>query len=135
MLGTMMNMVNDRGIEPEQLHILPEIFTKFINLIKSGAVNRGMGKQIFEAMADAGEGFDPETYAKKHGLGQISDERLIVDTVRQVMDDNAKTVDEYHLGKTKVYGFLVGEAMKRLKGKASPEIINKALKEALEEGR
>ncbi|MBR6638344.1 MAG: Asp-tRNA(Asn)/Glu-tRNA(Gln) amidotransferase GatCAB subunit B, partial [Lachnospiraceae bacterium] len=49
------------------------------------------------------------------------------DVVKKVIEENATVVEEYREGKTKVLGFLVGQCMKRLKGKANPEMINKIM--------
>ena len=42
-----------------------------------------------------------------------------------------KEVSDYKAGKTKVVGFFVGRIMKETKGKANPEIVNRILKEKL----
>jgi len=123
--------MDDRGVEPSQLAIDPAAFAQFVKLIAGGVINRGTGKVVFEAMFEAGPGFDPERFVQDNNLAQVNDEALIASTVQAVLDENPKTVEQYHAGQQKVFGFLVGQAMKRLKGKASPEIVNKALREAL----
>jgi len=130
MLGNMMYLMDDRNIEPEDLNVAPEAFAKFVQLIGSGTINRGVGKQVFEALFD--HGTDPEQYVKDHDLAQVSDESLIISTVERVLAENPKTIEQFKSGQQKVFGFLVGQAMKQLKGKASPEMINKALHESLE---
>jgi len=130
MLGNMMYLMDDRGLQPEDLTLAPEQFAKFVKLIEAGTINRGVGKQVFEALFD--HGTDPEQYVKDNDLAQVNDESLIVSTVQAVLDANPATVEQYKAGEVKVFGFLVGQCMKQLKGKASPEMINKVLKDALE---
>jgi aspartyl-tRNA(Asn)/glutamyl-tRNA(Gln) amidotransferase subunit B len=52
--------------------------------------------------------------------------------VRQVMDANADAVAQYRAGKTKTFGFLVGQVLKATKGKASPERVNELMRRLLD---
>ena len=61
----------------------------------------------------------------------VGDDNLVKDTVEKVLAANPKTIEEYKSGKTKVLGFLVGQCMKELKGKADPGTINALLRDAL----
>ncbi len=68
---------------------------------------------------------------KKMDLGQISDEGELRATVEKVIADNPQSVADYRGGKDKALGFLVGQTMKAMKGKANPGLVNKILKELL----
>ena len=80
------------------------------------------------------EGFldiDPESYVKEHGLGQVSDEGELRSAIQQILTDNPQSVADYKSGKEKAMGFLVGQTMKAMKGKANPGMVNQILKELL----
>jgi len=77
------------------------------------------------------ENIDPEEYVKEHNLGLISDENMLRDLVQAVLDENPKSVSDYKSGKTKAFGFLVGQTMKAVKGQADPMLVNKILTELL----
>ena len=49
----------------------------------------------------------------------------------QVLEENPQSVEDYHNGKEKAIGFLVGQTMKKMKGKANPGLVNQLLKELL----
>lgn len=69
---------------------------------------------------------------QKKGLGQVSDTGAIEKMIDQVLADNPNQVAEYRAGKTKVFGFFVGAAMKASKGQANPDLVNELLKKKLE---
>ena len=52
-------------------------------------------------------------------------------TIEQIVKDNPQSVEDYHNGKEKAIGFLVGQTMKAMKGKANPGMVNKMLREML----
>ena len=74
---------------------------------------------------------DPEKYVEEHGLKTVNDEGALRKTVEEVIAANPQSVDDYHAGKEKAIGFLVGQTMKAMKGKADPGTVNKLLKELL----
>ena len=85
--------------------------------------------KVFDAVfADDG---DVDAYVKEHGLEQIHDTGLIDRTVEAVLAANPQSVADFQNGKEKAFGFLVGQVMKQLKGKADPKAVNTALREKL----
>ena len=64
-------------------------------------------------------------------MTMVTDAGAVEKVVEQVLADNPKTVEEYHSGKTKVLGFLVGQVMRQMKGKADPGLVNRMLLERL----
>ena len=72
-----------------------------------------------------------EQVVKEKGLTQITDEAAIVKVIEGIIEANVAQVEQYRSGKEKVFGFFVGQTMKATKGQASPEVVNKLLKEML----
>ena len=68
---------------------------------------------------------------EEHGLKSDNDEDALRATIEQIVKDNPQSVEDYHNGKEKAIGFLVGQTMKATQGKANPGIVNKILKELL----
>ena len=62
----------------------------------------------------------------------MEDSGLIEATVQEILTANPKAVMQYKNGETKISGFFVGQVMKKLKGKADPSLVNKAVAEALD---
>ena len=88
-----------------------------------------MAKEVFEQIFD--RNIDPEKYVEEKGLKTVNDEGALRKTIEQIVADNPKSVEDYHNGKKKAIGFLVGQTMKAMKGKADPGMVNKILKEIL----
>ena len=65
------------------------------------------------------------------GVEQVSDEGEIEELINRVLQQNPKMVEDYKNGKEKLFGFFVGQVMKESKGKANPQIVNKILKDKL----
>ena len=69
---------------------------------------------------------------EEHGLKSDNDEGALRATIEEVIvTDNPQSVEDYHNGKEKAIGFLVGQTMKAMKGKANPGMVNQILKELL----
>ena len=93
------------------------------------AINSNVAKEIFEKIFD--EDIDPDKYIEENGLKQVNDEGALKATVEKVIADNPQSVADYRAGKEKAIGFLVGQTMKAMQGKANPGMVNKLLKELL----
>ena len=79
------------------------------------------------------EDVDPGEYVREHGLAVIGDADVLRETVIRALEGNPKSVEDYRNGKKKAMGFLVGQTMKELKGKADPGMVNEILRELLSE--
>ena len=60
-------------------------------------------------------------------MAQLSDESVLAPMVKEVVDANPQSVEDYKNGKDRAIGFLVGQIMKQTRGKANPKVINKLL--------
>ena len=61
----------------------------------------------------------------------MNDEGALRAVVEQVIAENPKSVEDYRGGKEKALGFLVGQTMKAMKGKADPAAVNRLWRERL----
>lgn len=124
-----MRLLKDQGMEPEDISFAPENLAKLISLVDEGVINSTVAKEVFEHIFN--ENIDPEKYIEDHGLKLVHDEGALKETVQKVIAANPQSVADYHAGKTKAIGFLVGQTMKEMKGKADPGMVNKLLQELL----
>ena len=106
-------------------------FAKLIRLVDNKTINRNVGKKILLSVLN--DDADPEQYAERHGLGMIGDEGVIGPAVREALAENEKSVAEYKKGNRKVVGFLIGQVMRKLGGKADPKAVGEALSKELGE--
>ena len=100
-------------------------FAKLMELVDKKVINRTVGKKILSLILS--DGIDPAAYVEENKLGMVSDESVISEAVKSVIAENAKSVEDYKNGNTKILGFLVGQTMKKLGGKADPQMINSVL--------
>ena len=74
---------------------------------------------------------DPESIVKRLGLVQVTDEVAIEAVVDKVLEANPQSIEDFKNGKSRAFGFLVGQVMKEMKGKGNPQIINELLNKKL----
>ena len=124
-----MRLLKEHEMEPEDLRFSPEHLAALVELADAGTINSTVAKEVFEQMF--ADDIDPEKYVEEHGLKTVNDEGALRSTIEQVIRDNPQSVEDYHNGKEKAIGFLVGQTMKAMKGKANPGMVNQILKELL----
>ena len=124
-----MRLLKEEGQEPEAIRFSPENLAKLIVLVDNGTINRTVAKEVFEKIF--AEDIDPEAYVEENGLKVVSDEGALRAVIREVIAANPQSVTDYHNGKERARGFLVGQTMWAMKGKADPAMVNKVLEELL----
>ena len=129
LMGETLRILKEKELDPEDVRFSPEHLAKLIALTESKAINSTVAKEVFEVMFE--EDVDPEKYVEEKGLKTVSDEGALRKTVEEVIAANPQSVEDYRGGKEKAIGFLVGQTMKAMKGKADPASVNQILKELL----
>lgn len=129
LMGETMRLMKEREMEAEALAFSPEHLAKLIELTDAGTINSSVAKEVFEKVFL--EDIDPEEYVEAHGLKTVNDENALQAVVEKVIAENPQSVSDYRGGKEKALGFLVGQTMKAMKGKADPGAVNRILKELL----
>ncbi|WP_331655381.1 aspartate--tRNA ligase [Aminipila sp.] len=129
-VGDILRLLKERGVEPENILVDAKKLASVVRLTVDGKINRNIAKQVIEEVFD--HNTDPLQYVEGNGLLAIENKELIEKAVKAAIEENPKSIEDYKTGKQKAFGFLVGQAMKKLSGKASPQTINKLLKEKLE---
>ena len=129
LMGETLRLLKEREADPEDIRFSPEHLAKLIGLVERKDVNSTVAKEVFEVMFQ--EDVDPEEYVQKKGLMTVSDEGALRKAVEEAIAANPQSVSDYRNGKEKALGFLVGQTMKAMKGKADPGAVNRLLKELL----
>ena len=124
-----LRLLKENGLDAEDIRFSPENLSKLIRMTDAKEINSSVAKEVFETMFK--ENVDPEAYVEEKGLKTVNDEGALRKTVEQVIAENPQSVEDYRNGKEKAIGFLVGQTMKAMKGKADPGMVNKLLKELL----
>lgn len=124
-----MRLLKENEMEPEDIKFSAVNLAKLIKLTDSQEINSTVAKEVFEKIF--AEDIDPDKYVEEKGLKTVNDEGALRATIEQVIADNPQSVEDYRNGKEKAIGFLVGQTMKAMKGKANPGMVNQILKELL----
>jgi aspartyl-tRNA(Asn)/glutamyl-tRNA(Gln) amidotransferase subunit B len=115
------------------IKVQPEGLAELIGMVDAGAINNNTAKQVFEEMFKTGE--SAKAIVQSKGLAQVSDVSALQKIIDEVIAANAGPVQQFLGGQEKLFGFLVGQAMKATKGKGNAQVINQLLKEAVEKQR
>ena len=111
--------------------VSPEHLVEMLDLIEEGTLSGAASKTVFEEMFHSGKRAAEITAEK--GLTQISDAQEVGKIVAQVVAANAQAVADFKNGKEAALTFLTGQVMRQTKGRANPSVVNKLLREKLEE--
>jgi aspartyl-tRNA(Asn)/glutamyl-tRNA(Gln) amidotransferase subunit B len=124
--------LNKDGRAIEQSPVSAAQLAGLLALIDQGVVSTTLAKNVFEKMYQTGR--DARRVIDEEGLAQVSDAGELDRLVDEVCRRHAAEVEAYRQGKDKLFGFLVGQAMKASKGRANPAEINRLLKQRLTGG-
>lgn len=122
-------LLNAQLANPLEAKVSAENMAELVKLIDAGKISGSAAKPVFKKMFETGG--EPDEIVEELGLAQVSDEGAIESAVDEVIAKNEKAVADFKAGEQKSFGFLVGQVMAHMKGKANPQIINELLKKKL----
>jgi aspartyl-tRNA(Asn)/glutamyl-tRNA(Gln) amidotransferase subunit B len=122
--------LNDRNISFENNPVPVKYLVELMDLIADGTISGKIAKIVFTDLFETRK--SPREIIKEKGLVQISDNSAIEKFVAMAIEQNPLQVQQYKEGKTAVIQYLVGQVMKLSKGKANPQVVNKLLKDRLD---
>lgn len=121
--------LNKDHLTIEQCPISAEHLAGLLERVVDETISGKIAKEVFERMWN-GEG-DADTVIAQQGLKQISDSGELEGIIDEVIANHPQQVEQYQSGKTKVFGFFVGQVMKATQGKANPQQVNELLEKKL----
>jgi aspartyl-tRNA(Asn)/glutamyl-tRNA(Gln) amidotransferase subunit B len=126
-----LRILNEQKIDLDAYRVTPQMLGRLIRLIDSGAIGGKAAKEVFEEMSATGD--EAERIVERRGLSQVSDPAVIREAALRVLQNNAASVEQFKAGSEKVFGFLVGQLMKEMRGKAKADLANQILRELLQQ--
>ncbi len=135
-LGSLFSVMNAAGVEREDIgktRISAEAFAELVMLVENGTINKGTGLEVLNAMWETGQ--SPARIVEEKGLAQVSDTSAISGVVAEVLAANEAVIQRYLAGEEKLFGALMGQCMKALKGKGNPAVVTELLKQELDARR
>ncbi len=131
-MGELTRKMNELGIGIDAAPVPPAALGELIRLIDSGTISGATAKDVFEKMYGFGQ--TAAAIVSAEGLGRIDDVAAVDAAVQQVIAANADAVAGYRAGKRQTYGYLVGQVIKAMGGKANPALVNASMRRALDGG-
>ncbi|HET7295189.1 MAG TPA: Asp-tRNA(Asn)/Glu-tRNA(Gln) amidotransferase subunit GatB, partial [Vicinamibacteria bacterium] len=123
--------LNEARMDPGDAPVTPQGLGELVRLIESGTLSGKLAKEVFERMWSGRE--SAAAIVEHEGLRQVSDEAAIRSAVAAVLAASPDQVRSYRGGRAAAMGWFVGQVMKHMGGKANPQLVNRLLKETLDE--
>ncbi|HLZ21337.1 MAG TPA: Asp-tRNA(Asn)/Glu-tRNA(Gln) amidotransferase subunit GatB [Ktedonobacterales bacterium] len=124
-LGDLRRLLNAESLDIKASRVSPAGMAELLDLIESGKISGKQGKDVLEKAFASGEA--PAAVVSREGIAQLSDAGELESIVAEVLETNPKAVEDYHAGKTASLQFLIGQVMKRTKGRAKPDMVSPIL--------
>ena len=125
----LLNQHAAEGLRADAVALTPALLAELIAEVEAGRVSATNAKAVLARTFASGE--SPAAVIEAEGLGQVSDTGFIGEAVASVIAEHPDQVGEYRSGKQQIYGFLVGQVMKRTQGRADAKMVNQELRRQL----
>jgi aspartyl-tRNA(Asn)/glutamyl-tRNA(Gln) amidotransferase subunit B len=129
MMNDVLRLINDMGVSPADLHLTPAFLAEIIRLVDTHTINTSTGKSLLQKVEETHR--SPEEIVQVEGLVKVSDDTSIRTVANEVIAENPKEVAAYHAGKITLMGWFVGQVMRKMRGKADPNLAKNILEELL----
>ncbi len=129
MMSELLRELNRDDRDIEDCPVPPENLAELLELLDSGVISGKIAKGVFERMYTGGK--SARRIVDEEGLVQVSDESEIESAIEGVLRENPQEVEQFRVGKEKLFGFFVGQVMRKTKGKANPQLVNEILRKKL----
>ncbi|MFL2733363.1 MAG: Asp-tRNA(Asn)/Glu-tRNA(Gln) amidotransferase subunit GatB [Gammaproteobacteria bacterium] len=127
--GDLFALMNKNDLSILDSKITPEHIAEIIKNTDNQKISGPSAKKLLELLWESGG--NVEKIIIKEGLEQISNDNQVEKILDEVILENQKQFLQLKEGKDRLQGFFVGQVMKKTSGSASPQVVNKLLKEKL----
>ena len=126
-MGEVLAALKNTDQEIAHFSVRPADLARLIELVRDGFVSNTAAKRIFALMVETGD--PPAKIAEREGLVQVRDASELERWVDEVLAENPNEAERFRGGEKKLLGVLVGQVMKKSKGRADPRRVNQLLSE------
>ncbi|MCX7910113.1 MAG: Asp-tRNA(Asn)/Glu-tRNA(Gln) amidotransferase subunit GatB [Endomicrobia bacterium] len=125
-----LGLINQEGLTFDKNKIKEEYLAELVKLYYDGVLSSKLLKEVLEEVWYTQK--SPKEIVQQKGISQISDIDELKKVIQEVIAENQKVVDDYKSGKTQAISALIGQIMKKTKGKANPQLTHQLLKDILD---
>ena len=130
-MGELSAALNDADLAIMDSPVSAASLGNLLERIRDGTISGNIAKRIFDTLWS--QGGEVDEIIRSQGLEQVSDTAALMAVINEVIRGNPGQVAQYRGGKTKVFGFFVGQVMKATRGRANPREVTTLLEQALSE--
>lgn len=127
--GDILSYLNKHKLPFTALELDKSLFEELVGMVTSSELSSKQVKELLPVFLE--KKTSPKMLAKELGLVQISDTGKLLAMVKEVIDANPASVDDYKAGLDRAVKYLMGQIMKASKGQANPQTVNSLLIEEL----
>ncbi|HCR28926.1 MAG TPA: Asp-tRNA(Asn)/Glu-tRNA(Gln) amidotransferase GatCAB subunit B [Opitutae bacterium] len=121
--------LSEAGQSLADCKISPEHLLSLVEAVEKGTITKQIAKDVFVEMFRSGE-LAGEVIERK-GLKPDFDDDQVKVWCQEAIDENPKPVEDFRSGNGKALNALLGQVMKKSRGKANPQSVNQVLRELL----
>jgi aspartyl-tRNA(Asn)/glutamyl-tRNA(Gln) amidotransferase subunit B len=129
-VGEIARALNEGALDLGSPKFQPEQIAEVFRMQDEGTLSSTAAKEVVAELIQTGK--PPAQIVQEKGLSQVSDEAALEAVVVSVLEKNPAEIERYKGGKKNLLGFFVGQAMKELKGKGNPGVLNALFKKRLD---
>jgi len=127
-MGEILRLVKEQK-DPKRLPVSARALAELLKLVQNETISTAVAKEVLKEMLSSGK--SAPAIVEEQNLQQISNTELLLQIIAEVLEENPDQVLKYQQGKTKLFGYFVGQVMKKTRGKANPQLVNRLLQEKL----
>lgn len=129
LMNDVLRLLNEAGLAADQLRLTPAHLAEILRLVDASTINVSTGKSLLAKVQESGR--PPAEIVEREGLALVSSDAAIRAVCQEILDENPKEVESYKAGKATLMGWFVGQVMRKMRGKADPNLARKILEELL----
>ncbi len=129
LMNDVLRLLNEKNIPASQLKLTPQYLAETIKLVDAGTINTSTGKSLLDKIEASGK--SAAEIVQAEGLAKVSDDSAIRAVCAEVLAENPEQVATYKGGKVTLVGWFVGQVMKKMRGKADPQMAKAILEDLL----
>ncbi len=131
--GDLFGLLNQAGIDIEQLAIPPQEFAALLLMLDSGEINQNTARNVLAEMLPGGR--PARDIVTQKGLGQVSDLAQVAALVSRVLAENPEQVAAYRGGKQSLEKWFFGQVMRLAHGQANPQVVQQELERQISQSK
>jgi len=124
--------LNERKAPISKTLLTPDNLIMLIQKTDAGIISNLAAKDVLKIIFETGK--QTEQIIEEQGLAQISDDVTLEKIADDLIRENQKVIEQIKNGEQKALGFLIGQAMKKMNGKANPKKIGDILQRRIFHG-